>query len=209
LVGIEDIQVVMLKRIGRDVQLLREGPFHAAQEQLRIALRKGPMHADYGHHLSEAEDLLVSALGQAASIEEKSIVRFHLGVIEALRGDIAEARYRLKESFDDCMTVTCELSSRAGNVKVLKSRWSAAASAYAPFGIYVVAARKLLKVQKAQDAATALAAYVPFVNTVARAGNAIDQTAKRPGLILRGSSDQGYELEWTKPLSVYRWKDRH
>lgn len=75
LIGIEDAQSVMLKRIRRDVELLRMGPFRAAQEQLAIAHRKGRINAEYGRHLQEAEDLLVQAVAQAATIEEASVIR--------------------------------------------------------------------------------------------------------------------------------------
>jgi hypothetical protein len=48
----------------------------------------------------------------------------------------------------------------------------------------VVGIRKFLKVQKAQEATIALEGYVPFVNTVARAGNAMERRAIRPGIRL-------------------------
>jgi hypothetical protein len=199
LIGIEDAQSVMLKRIRRDVELLRMGPFRAAQEQLAIAHRKGRTNAEYGRHLQEAEDLLVQAVAQAATIEEASVIRFNLGVVAAARGDEEEARYRLNESYSNCVEVTQELISRSGDVKVLKSRSTAAMLAIYWPAYSVVGIRKFLKVQKAQEATIALEGYVPFVNTVARAGNAMERRATRPGIRLRRSSVEGYELEWTDP----------
>lgn len=189
----------MLTCIQRDVQLLRKGPFRAAQEQLATALRKGPTNSRYEHHLSEAEDLLVVALGQSASVEESSVIEFNLGVVAAVRGDVADAQHRLNESYHDCVNVIEELVLRSADVKVFKSRWAPVAWRSVPFAGYVIGARKLVKALKAQDAASALEGYVPFVNTVARAGNAIEQAAMHPGLILRRASKGGYELEWTKP----------
>jgi len=139
------------------------------------------------------------ALGQSASVEESSVIKFHLGVVAAVRGDATEARHRLKESYLDCVNVIEELAARSADVKVFKSRWAPTVSHALPFAIYVVGVRKWVKALKAQDAASALEDYVPFVNTVARAGNAIEQAARHPGLRLRGASDEGYELEWTKP----------
>ena len=199
LCGVEEAEDVMLTCIQRDVQLVRTGPFRAAQEQLAIALREGPADAEYGHHLREAGDLLVMALGQSASVEESSVIRFNLGVVAAVRGDTAEAGYRLNESYHDCVSVIEELATRSADVKVFKSRWTSTASYSIPLGTYVIGARKLVKALKAQDAASALEGYVPFVNTVARAGNAIGQAPIHPGLSLRRASGEGYELEWTEP----------
>jgi hypothetical protein len=199
LCGIEEVQAVMLARISRDVELLRMGPFRAAQEQLAIAVRKGVANVDHGHRLREAEDLLVMALGQSATTEEASVIKFNLGVVAAARGDTAEARYRLKESYNDCLRVTEELITRSADVKVFKSRWTPAAFALYWPSLSVVGVRKYFKVQKAQEAANALEGFVPFVNTVARAGNAIEWIPKHPGLRLQGRPGRGYELEWTQP----------
>lgn len=139
------------------------------------------------------------ALGQSASVEESSVIEFNLGVVAAVRGDVADAQHRLNESYHDCVNVIEELVLRSADVKVFKSRWAPVAWRSVPFAGYVIGARKLVKALKAQDAASALEGYVPFVNTVARAGNAIEQAAMHPGLILRRASKGGYELEWTKP----------
>ena len=195
LIGIEDAQAAMLKQIRRDVELLRLGPFRAAREQLAIACRKGPLDEEYGHHLREAEGLLIQAIGQAASIEEASVIRFNLGLVAAVRGDEEEARYRLKESYDNCVSVTEELISRSADVKVFKRRSSAAVTAI-PYAAPVVAARKYLKAEKAHNAALALESYVPFVNAVAQACNQIERAAMRPGIRLQGNLAAGYELEW-------------
>ena len=203
LFGIQDAQLAMLTRIRRDVELLRAGPFRAAQEQLAIASRKGPVDAEYQHHLQKAADLLVDALGQSASVEESSVIRFNLGVVAAVRGDAAEARHRLAESYRDCVGVVEELVTRATDVKVLKSRWASSAAASSavalPGSLAYIGVLKFLKALKAHDAAIALESYVPFVNTVAQAGNAMGQAARNPGLRLRGTSQEGYELEWTAP----------
>ncbi len=143
--------------------------------------------------------LLVQAVAQAATIEEASVIRFNLGVIAAARGDEEEARYRLEESYSNCIEVTQELISRSGDIKVLKNRSTAAMLAIYWPAYSVVGIRKFFKVQKAQEATIALEGYAPFVNTVARTVNAMERRATRPGIRLRKSSAKGYELEWTNP----------
>jgi hypothetical protein len=198
LLGLQDAQSAMLDHIRRDVELLRAGPFRAAQEQLAIANRKSSVDAEYQHHLQRAVDLLVDALGQSASVEESSVIRFNLGVVAAVSGDAAEARHRLAESYRDCVSVVEELVTRTTDIKIIKSRWTASAAAM-PGGITYIGIVKFLKALKAQDAAIALESYVPFVNTVAQTSNATEKVARNPGLRLQGTFQEGYELEWTAP----------
>jgi hypothetical protein len=97
LCGIEDVQATMLQRIQSDVALLRMGPFRSARVHLQTADRKGSAHPDYQYHLREAVSLFIQALGQSASAEERSVVTFNLGLVEAVRGDAREAQSRLEE----------------------------------------------------------------------------------------------------------------
>jgi hypothetical protein len=92
LCGIEDEQAAMLRRIQSDVALLRMGPFRAARVHLQTADRKGLAHPDYQYHLRESVSLLIQALGQSASAEERSVVTFNLALVEAVRGDAREAK---------------------------------------------------------------------------------------------------------------------
>jgi hypothetical protein len=191
LCGIEDSQTLMLRRIKRDVQLLREGSFRSAQEFLRIAKRKGPAHADYADDLREAEKLLVQAFGQSASAEERSVVTFNLGLVEAVRGDLREAQSRLRESYGYCVTASQELIATANDLKIVPP-----VGGLGPIG----GVQLMVKMKKAKDAANALESYLPFVNTVARIGNTIEHTAGQRGLRLRGTRVGRYELEWVAPL---------
>ena len=203
LAGIEDAQAVMLQRIGSDVQLIRTGPFRAAREHLDTAMRKAEAGTEYEHHLREADDLLVQALGQCASAEESSVIQFNLGVVAAIRGDRAEARYRLKQAYEDCAKVTRELSARAADVLVFGPRETAvaliAAPIIAPITITAVAAYKYRKKEKRGQATTALRAYLPFAETVAQAHNVIEPTAILPAPQLSGDSGKGYLLKWSEP----------
>jgi len=201
LCGIEDEQSIMLQGIQRDVALLRMGPFQSAREHLQTADRKGAVHPDYEYHLREAVNLLIQALGQSASAEERSVVTFNLGIVEAVRGDALEAQSRLEASYGYCVTASHELAAKANNLAVLRSKRIdtilVATHIFGPFTIM----RSLRKLKKADAAATALEGYVPFVNTVAEVGNAIQQTVKQSELKLRkvpGTSTEyrRYELVW-------------
>jgi len=209
LCGIENAQAAMLKSIQRDVQLLREGPFKAAQEQLRTAMRKGPSNSGYAHHLREAEDLLISALTQSASIEESSVIRFYLGVVAIVNGNVREARYRFVESYRDCVNVTEELASKAADVKVLKNRWTAAAMAYLIYPGVVIGTRKWLKALKSQEASLALESYIPFVNIVARSATRWRETQRNQGCdcgvtLTKVTNWNGFSLS-VRPFS--RWAE--
>jgi hypothetical protein len=202
LCGIENEQATMLRRIQSDVSLLRMGPFHSARVHLETADRKGSAHPDYEFHLREAVSLFIQALGQSASAEERSVVAFNLGLVEAVRGDAREARSRLEESYGYCVTASQELVAKANNLAVLRSRRIdtilVATHLVGPFVIM----RSLRKLKKANEAAAALEGYVPFVNTVSRTGNAIQRPVKQSELKLRevpGTSTEyrRYELEWT------------
>lgn len=201
LCGIENEQVVMLRRIQRDVALLQMGPFRSAQENLRIAARKGSVHSDYQHHLREAGSLLVQAFGQSASDEERSVVTFNLGLVEAVRGDAREAQDRLRESYGYCVAASQELVTKANDLTVTGSQGTDALALFSHVAGPIVGIRTLIKQKKANEAAAALEGYVPFVNTVARVGNAIQQTVKQDELKLRKvpgtiTKSRRYELEW-------------
>jgi hypothetical protein len=202
LCGIEDEQATMLRRVQSDVALLRMGPFRAARVHLQTAERKGSAHPDYQYHLREAVSLLIQALGQSASAEERSVVTFSLGLVEAIRGDAREARSRLKESYGYCVTASQELVAKANNLTVLRShRIDTLMVATHLIGPFIIM-RSLRKLKKADAAVTTLKGYVPFVNTVTRTGNAVQQTVKQSELKLREEPGtrteyRRYELEWS------------
>ncbi len=201
LCGIEDAQATMLRRIKSDVSLLRMGPFHSARVHLQTADRKGSAHPDYQYHLREAVSLLIQAFGQSASAEERSVVTFNLGLVEAVRGDAQEAQSRLEESYGYCITASQELVAKANNLAVMRNRRiDTILVATHLFGPFVIM-RSVRKLKKADEAAAALEGYVPFVNTVTQAANAIQQTVKQSMLKMRevpGTSTEyrRYELEW-------------
>jgi hypothetical protein len=102
----------MLKQIGSNVELIRKGPFRAARAHLDQAAMRTAEAADYDH-LRQAGDLLALALGQCATPQESSVIQFNLGAVEAIRGNHAEARYRLRQAHGEGVNVTRELTTEA------------------------------------------------------------------------------------------------
>jgi hypothetical protein len=191
--GIEEAQVVMLRQIGSDVKLIREGPFHSAREHLETAMRRAGKGQEYEHHLERANDLLIDALGQSASVKESSVIKFNLGVVAVIRGDRAEARYRLKQAQRDCRKVSDELA-RAAKVRVRVNPTGSL-----PLLASTAVLSGLLD-KGGRQATTALKAYLPFATTVAQTHNAIDPSAVIPVPQLNGDSVKGFVLEWRYPL---------
>lgn len=197
LCGIENAQAVLLQRIGHDVELIRTGPFRAAREHLATAMRKSAAGTEYEGHLVEAENLLIQALGQCASAEESSLIQFNLGVVAAIRGDRAEADYRLKQAYRDSVKVTLELSKRASDTRFAKNPKARAALVWMSFsylGLPIVIA-KVAQLKRARAARSKLVAYLPFAEATARAHNAITPAEALPEPRLRRLG-KGFHLEW-------------
>ena len=83
----------------------------------------------------------------------------------------------------------------SNDIKALKSPWEI----LHPLKGNVVFFTKLIKLNKAANAATALEGYLPYVNNVAEIGNTMDAAAMQPGIRLLGNRRGHYELEWTTP----------
>lgn len=96
----EDAETATRGSIERQAALIRGGPFRAALEHLATALRYGPEHPDYGGHLKRARDRLCEALSQSASVQQKSLIRYYLGLVEMLRGNKTEAEYQWREAIE-------------------------------------------------------------------------------------------------------------
>jgi hypothetical protein len=181
LAGIEDTQAVLLQRVGHDVRLIRLGPFHSAREHLETAGRNIENPAEYEHHLREAQDRLIDAVGRCDSPVESSVVRFNLGVVAAVRGNHQEARVQLHQAYEASVKAANNLNQQASN---LSDEWVRALAASvvlvwpAPVLGSVLALRAVTKINKAQQVTETLKMYVPFAKTVAQAYNTFDPTAE-------------------------------
>jgi hypothetical protein len=137
----------------------------------------------------------------AASAEERSVVTFNLGLVEAVRGDEREAHSRLEESYGYCVTASRELVAKVNNLAILRSKKIDTVLVAIPFLGQIAIVRSAGKLKKADKAAGALGGYVPFVNTVAQTGNAMRKTVQQDELKLREvpgnlAEYRRYELEW-------------
>jgi hypothetical protein len=207
LLGIEDTQAALLNQIGSDVHLIRTGPFRSAQEHLDAARRKASAGKKYARHLREAENLLIEALGRSASLQEKSIINFNLGVIAAILNDQSEALYRLQTSYENCRAAIKELRSQV-KIWYFSPKRAALAGPLILFsgpagwtGAAVGGIREHNKNKKGYLALAALREYAPFVNGVARAYNVIAPAPMLAGVQV--NPDLGrhstYLLKWTTP----------
>lgn len=208
LYGVGDAQTALLLRIGRDVELIRTGPFRSAGEHVATAMRKSIAGTDYERHLVEAENLLIQALGQHASTEESSVINFNLGIVAAIRGDRAEAEHRLRQAYDDSVEVANELSDRASDTGIIGQDRVRAPIFRIPLQAFLIymwpfsIPQKIRNVHKARVARKALAAYLPFLESVVLSHNAIAPVDILPEPhLLRSRSD--FRVEWAYPANLH------
>ncbi|GAA4557483.1 hypothetical protein [Planotetraspora kaengkrachanensis] len=173
LLGTGGAQVAMLASIDRKVTLILEGPFRAAQIHLSEAGRMTSADPDYDRHLQQARDKFIDAHGLAVSIQDRAVVEMHLGVVYLLLGRRSDASHWLSASYGSARAVVDHFAETAGNVKVLRSKWSTAAASYVYFVGVAVFAKKLKKVWNAQRAIAAMRSFIPFVNCVADSYNGV------------------------------------
>lgn len=199
LYGVEDAQAAMLSSIDRQVRLLREGPFRSGQLLLREAGRVGPTAgAEYSEFLAKAKDRFYDAHGLAASIQERALVEFHLGLVAFLTGKDADAKHWLGKCYESCVQVVDELASKSKNIKVLRSRKTTAALTLSTYGLYIIPV-KLKKVWNAELAASALDSFTPFVNCVAGSLNAASGDRQAPTIQFQAADQGTYELRYEEP----------
>jgi hypothetical protein len=192
---LEDAQAAMLAAIQRDVRLIREGPFRSGQLLLQEAGRLRTGDSRYEEFLRDAVTRFYDAHGLAVSLQERSVVEFHLGILWYLLGKTDDSRHWLEQSYGDARHVVSELAVQAGEVKVLHKESTVAALTYFyPAGMFVLPA-KLKKVWNAQRAVTALQAFLPFVRTIASCANLLPSGTVLPGLQLVPLPDGKYNLE--------------
>ncbi|MEV5975917.1 hypothetical protein [Streptomyces sp. NPDC052114] len=182
LAGVEDAQARMLKSLDRKASLLVEGPLRTAQLLVREAVRVGISDPRYAPTLQLARDRFFDAYGLAGSPQSRAVVQMHLGQISLLLGRRDDASHWLTESYRCAREAIDVLAAGSNDGRVLRSKWSTAASAsFYPVGMAVFA-RKMGKIRKAQYALRATLSYVEFVNAVAASANAVSARTVAAGL---------------------------
>lgn len=184
LYGIEEEQSRVLHSIDTNVKLLKEGPFRAGRLLLRESERLGDRDEESRRLLESAKDKFYDAHPLAASVQERALVEMHLGLVWLALGRDQDARYRLEQSYQSARVVVDTLTKQAGNVKVLKTKWATTAlSIYYPAGLFVIPF-KLKRLWNADRASTALAEFLPVLNTVAASLNSLNTKPVVPTLHL-------------------------
>lgn len=192
--GAADAQSVLLRRIDTKVDALVLGPYQTGRTHLNEAARVGAADSTQLEHINEAKDCFYLAHGQAASVQSRALVEYHLGASWLLLGRPSDAMYWFVQSYGSAVTVVQELARNAEDIKVLNSRASTAAASYFyPAGV-VVMGMKFKKMLAAEQSMETLREFLPFVACVARSLNALAAPdAHVPAMRLTGGGN-GHEL---------------
>jgi hypothetical protein len=193
--GSEDAQGRLLRSIDAKVDALVKGPYNTGRTHLREAQRLGIDDPNQRGHIEAAKDCFYQAHGQAASVQSRSLVEYHLGVTWLLLGRPSDSIYWLEQSHGSAMAVVNELAAQTENVKVLRSKGGTAAAAWMyPAGL-VILGMKFKKVVAAERAREMLVDFLPFVACAARSRNGLAPDLDGlPALELVNVTEDTYEL---------------
>jgi hypothetical protein len=200
--GSVDAQERLLRSIDSKLDALVKGPFNTGVTHLSEAERVATDPEARLEHIKEAKDCFYLAHGQAASLQSRAVVEYHLGVVWLLLDRPADAVHWMAQSHASCIVVASELARETKHIRVLRSPTStAAAVAFYPAGV-VVLGMKFKNMVVAERAREALREFLPFLACVTRshnllAGEAAEQLA---GLALVSVGDDSYELVSTADL---------
>lgn len=184
LYDIEDEQSRVLHSIDANVKLLKEGAFRAGRLLLSEAHRVGGRDDESRRLLETAKDRFYDAQPLAASVQERTLVEMHLGLVWLALGRADDARYWLEQAYQSARVVIETLGKQAGDVKVLKSKWATTAlSLYYPAGLFVIPL-KLKRVWNADRSSGALDEFLPFANTIATCLNHLNSRPVVPTIEL-------------------------
>jgi hypothetical protein len=196
--GAQDAQTKLLQRIDQKVDALVFGPYQTGRTHLSEAARVGEDDPTQQEHIKEAKECFYSAHGQAASVQSRALVEYHLAMTWLLLARRDDAKHWFAQSYQSSVTVVNELARQTADVRVLKSRGSTAAVSYFyPAGL-VVLGMKFKKMLAASQAHDMLRDYLPFLACTARSHNSVaEPEAKVPALRLVPNG-QAYDLVETE-----------
>jgi hypothetical protein len=196
--GSEEAQGRLLSSIDAKVDALVKGPYNTGRTYLGEAQRIGPDDpAEARARVERAKDAFYQAHGQAASVQSRALVEYHIGLTWLLLGRRDDATHWLGRSHASALAVVEELARHAENVKVLRSPATVAAATYFYAAGVVVLGMKFKKLVAAERARQALVELLPFVDCVARCHNSLVATPadpRLPSLTLVKAGDHTYEL---------------
>jgi len=194
--GSESAQEQLLQSIDAKVDALVKGPYNTGRTYLREAARKGalgkPQRPDIEHALAS----FFTAHGQAASVQSRALVEYHLGLTLLLLDRQDDAIHWLAEAHRSGYAVSTELARQAADIKVFQSSGSATAVAVMyPPGLLVALGMKLKKMVNAEQRRDMLTGFLPFVGCAARSHNClVERELHLPALELRPLEGGRYEL---------------
>jgi Protein of unknown function (DUF2510) len=193
--GSEDAQSRVLQSIDAKVDAIAKGPYNTGRTYLREAQRLGANDPGTHDHIERAKEAFYDAHGQAASVQSRSLVEYHLGLSWLLLDRRGDAVHWFAQSHASALAVIEELARCSQNVKVLRSQASTAAAAWLVYPGVVVLGMKFKKMVAAQRARQALVDMLPFVDCVARCHNSMAEAVSRlPALSLVSSGENAFEL---------------
>ncbi|HEY2272362.1 MAG TPA: DUF2510 domain-containing protein [Jatrophihabitantaceae bacterium] len=192
--GAQDAQGKLLQRIDQKLDALVFGPYQTGRTHLSEAARVGEGDPTQKEHITEAKECFYSAHGQAASVQSRALVEYHLAMTWLLLDRRSDAKHWFHQSYESSVAVVNELARQTADVRVLKSRGSTAAVSYFyPAGL-VVLGMKFKKMLAAQQARDMLNDYLPFLACTARSHNSLaEPDAHVPALRLTPNG-QTYDL---------------
>ncbi len=192
--ALENAQSEVLQTIDSNVKLLKEGPFRSGRLMLQEAYRVGEREHEGRRLLAASKDRFFDALPLSASVQEQALVEFHLGLVGLLLGNKDDALHWFTKAYGSSRAVVEALSEEAGDVKVLKSKWSATALTVSYGAVLLVLPFKVRRVMRASRARSALDDYLPFVNAVATCMNSVNAGPAAPTLTITLNPDGGRTL---------------
>jgi hypothetical protein len=162
---------------------------------LREAQRHGELGEPERPDIVRAMELFFTAHGQAASVQSRALVEYHIGLTSLLLDQRGDAIHWLAQSHGSATAVVSELAERASDIKVLHSAGSVAAVASIyPAGI-VVLGMKFKKMVAAEQFRDVLVGFIPFVQCAALSHNClVDEPRHLPVLTLTTAEEGQYEL---------------
>ncbi|MFF4509076.1 hypothetical protein [Streptomyces sp. NPDC001401] len=199
LVDVEEVQSTMLKSIDEKATRLLDGPLRTAQLLLREAQRTGPADPRYAAILQQAWERSFDAYGLADSPQSRAVVQMYLGQVSLLLNRREDAAHWLTESYRCAREAVDHMVAGSSDIRVLRSKWSTAASVlYYPVGA-VVLARKLGKIHRAQQTQQETRTFVEFVNAVAAATNSLSSGPPVAGLIVEPRGHNVFVVRECRP----------
>jgi hypothetical protein len=199
--GTDRAQNRLLDSIDAKVDALVKGPFNAGRTQLHEAERIGSDRKRQLKHIRRAKDYFYLAHGQAASVQSRALVEYHLGLTWLLLKRTDDAVHWLEQSHASSMTVVNELAHHMHNMRVLRSQGgTATAATFYPAGL-VVLGMKFRKMVAAERAREMLRDFLPFVYCVARSYNCLvlDADVHLPALEMVATGPSSYDLRPITP----------